>query len=272
MKETLRKIELIKRNGYSFGLGEIIEQSFNNYKKIALIQGLVIMIVIIIFTVVIGSVAGIAIGVGTLTEYFTDYNVNDVTSVTLLINFAVSVIAAGIFAPFTAGLLKMAHEAEENRSVEFSAVFDYYKSSYLKNLFLSGVLISLFLSGFSTLIGLLSQSYSIGILSIGLSIISFILNVTVPILTIFAIPLIIFGNLSATEAVMGSITVAISKFWYILVIVFLFGICAILGFFGFCIGIFFTIPILYSAIYIMYRTAIGIDEKTELDEIGVTKY
>ncbi len=270
MKETLQKIENIKENGYYLGFGEVVEQTINNFKKTALIQGVVLLVVLIIFTIVAGSVAGLAYGLGSITEYFTDIAVNEVSTVALLVQFGVSVIAAGIAAPFTAGLLKMAHNAEENRQVEFSTVFDYYKSTYIKDLFLTGILISLFLSGLGTVINLVIQSYPSGPLFIFLIIFSFLLNVLVPILTIFAIPLVVFGNLSATEAIKGSIVVTKQKFWTILALSLVLGICALLGFFGFCIGIFFTIPLLYSAIYIMYRTAIGIEEKTDLDEIGIT--
>lgn len=268
MKQTLQRIEAIKNNGFSFSFGEIIEQSFTNYKKIALMQGLVVLVVIIVFTVVIGSVAGLAVGVGALTKYFTDIEVNEVTSVALLINFVVTVIGAGIAAPFTAGLLKMAHEAEQNRAVEFSTVFEYYKSSYFKDLFISGLIISTISAGISTIISLVNQDFNGYFVFIGLSVISAIVNISVPILTIFTVPLIVFGEMSASDAIKGSLIITKSKFWIILFVLAVFIVCALLGLFAFCIGIFFTIPLIYSSMYIMYRTVFGIDEKNELEDIG----
>ena len=270
MKETLHnKIENIKNNGYRLEFGQVIEQTFSNYKKIALIQGLILLVILIIFTVVIGSVAGLAFGLGSLTEYFTDYDVNKVTSVALLINFGVSVVAAGLLAPFTAGLIKMAHSAETNTELDFSAVFIYYKSSYFKELFIVGILVSLFISGIDTAIGLLVQGYVDGFAAKTLSLLSGLTNITVTILTLFTIPLVIFENASATDAIKGSIEITKQKFWTILGVEFVIIVCAILGVFGFCIGLFFTIPLLYSGIYIMYRTAVGIEEKNDLDEIGI---
>jgi len=270
MKQTLQRIENIKKNGFYFSFGELIEQSFANYKKIALIQGLVLLVIIIIFTVVVGSIAGLALGIGTITEYFTDIDVNKVSSIALIVNFAVTVIASGIGAPFTAGLLKMAHEAEENRTVEFSTVFEYYKTTYFKDLFLTGILISAFTAGFGTIISLLTKEYSTGAIYYGISSISAIINIIVPIVTIFAIPLIVFGNLSATAAIQASISVAKTKFWTILFLLLVSIVFTFLGIFAFCIGIFFTIPLVYSAMYIMYRTAFGIEEKSEMDDIGNT--
>jgi hypothetical protein len=270
MKQTLQRIENIKKNGFYFSFGELLEQTFNNYKKIALVQGLVLLVVIIIFTVVVGSVAGIALGIGTITQYFTDIEVNEVTSVSLIVNFAVTVVAAGIGAPFTAGLLKMAHEAEENRNVEFSIVFDYYKSIYFKDLFIAGIVISTFSSGFSTIISLLTQEFTSGVSFYVLTLVSGILNIVIPILTIFAVPLIVFGNLTSGQAIKKSIEIARTKFWTILLVLLVLLICAFVGLFAFCIGIFFTIPLIYSGIYIMYRTSIGIVKKSEMDDIGMT--
>ncbi len=270
MKESLQnKLANIRKHGYQLDFGQVIEQTFANYKKLALIQGLILLVILIIFTVVIGSVAGLAFGVGNLTQYFTDYNVNDITSVVLLINYAVTVAAAALAAPFTAGLIKMAHNVEEKIDLEFSTVFEYYKSGYFKELFTVGLLVSLFAAGIDTAIGLLVQGYVDGFAAIGLRILSGIINITVSLLTLFALPLVIFENASATDAIKGSIEIIKQKFWTILALELIVIVCAILGFFGCCVGLFFTIPLIYSAIYIMYRTAVGMNEEHEIDEIGI---
>jgi uncharacterized protein (DUF58 family) len=41
-----------------------------------------------------------------------------------------------------------------------------------------------------------------------------------------------------------------------------------LGLFGFCIGLFFTWPFLYSMEYSLYNSIIGIDYTSEIDELG----
>jgi hypothetical protein len=43
---------------------------------------------------------------------------------------------------------------------------------------------------------------------------------------------------------------------------------SMLGFLAFCLGIFFTLPFLYSTYYAIYDQAIGFDDKSEIEEIG----
>ena len=266
MKETLLRIEKIKQEGFYFGFGEIFDQTIQNYKKIVWIQGLVMLVVILLFTVVIGSVAGLAVGLGSLTEYVTDMQVNGVGTVALLVQLLVSIVGAGIAAPFTAGLLKMAHLAEQDKEFGFSTAFDYYKSTYLKELFLCGIYVAIVTSGLATIVAILSESYDV--LKLPLGIFNGIFSVVAPILTIFSIPLIVFGNLPAVEAIQGSIVASKQKFWIILLLFIVFIVCLFFSIFAFCIGIFFAIPLAYSLEYIMYKTAFGINEKSELDEIG----
>lgn len=267
MNKTLQRLEDIRLNGFYFGFGEIFDQTFQNYKKTFGVQGLVLLVIILLFTVVIGSVAGLAFGVGEITEYFTDMKVNGIGSVALIVQLIVSVIGAGLTTPFTAGLLKMSHLAEENKEFGFSTAFEYYKSTYFKELFLAGIYMGTFLSGLSTITNLAATGNDN--LEIVANIINFIFQVVFPILAVFTIQLIIFGNLPAIEALKASIIVAKTKFWTILFLFLVVGICACLGIFGLCLGIFFTFPVIYSLEYIMYRTAFGIEDEHELDQIGI---
>ncbi|MEO0060191.1 MAG: hypothetical protein RLZZ312_1838 [Bacteroidota bacterium] len=269
MKETLLKIEKIKQEGFYFGFGEIFDQTIQNYKKIIWVQGFVILLIILLFTVVIGSVAGLAVGVGSLTEYFTEMQVNGVGTVALLVQLLVGIIGAGIAAPFTAGLLKMAHLAEQDKDFGFSTAFDYYKSPYLKELFLCGIYVAIVTSGLATIVAILSESYSF--LKTPLGIFNVVFSIVAPILTIFSIPLVVFGNLSAVNAIQGSVAAAKQKFWTILLLGIIFLVCLCFSIFAFCIGIFFAIPLAYSLEYIMYKTAFGINDKSELDDIGLNQ-
>ena len=142
-KNTKAQIELMKTQGFSFDFGEIFEQTLQNYKKIALIQGLVLLVILVLFTVLIGSVAAAAMGLGEITQYLTDVNVNGQSTAALLIQLVVSVIGAGITSAFTAGLLNMAHLAEEGKEFGFGTAFEYYKSAFFKDLFLVGIYIAL---------------------------------------------------------------------------------------------------------------------------------
>jgi hypothetical protein len=270
MNTTTNKLKEIKQYNYPLDFGEVFTKAFENYKKIALITGSIILILIIAFTVLLGSLAGILFGIGNLTKFFTDYNPNNNLSLLLIINLFVGVIGAALVAPLTAGLLKIAHLAESNQEFSFSTAFDYYKSSYLKDLFLATIIINLFSSGLSTLLSLIEMYFSESEYSFILKLLTVLLAIFTPLFTFLTIPLIIFGNLPAFEAIKGSILLVRKNFFTVLFLMIVGVLFSCIGIFGFCLGIFFTLPFLYSLEYIIYRNAINIKEESEIDEIGTS--
>ena len=272
MNSTTKKLLEIKQYGYSLDFGEVFGQAFENYKKIALIVGSIILVLIISFTVLVGGFAGILFGIGSITEFFTDYNLQSNSTVLLLVNLFASVIGAALIAPLTAGLLKISHLAENNKEFNFSTAFDYYKSKYLKDLFIATIIISLFTSGFSTLLTLLEMYFPDSGLNFALKLSTIFLAILAPLFTFLTIPLIIFGDIPATEAIKGSILLVRKNFWIILFLMIVGGIFSFIGIFGFCLGIFFTLPFLYSLEYIIYRNVVDIEEHSEIDEIGTLDF
>lgn len=272
MKPTLQKIQDIKNHGYHLDFGETISQTFENYKKVALLSGAVILLLSIVIGVIAGGVAILFFGLSDFAQTMTEYNAGNYSSVGLITNLVVSVIAAGLLAPIYAGLVQIAHNAETNVDFDFSTAFTHYKGKYFKDVFLATVLITFFSSGLSTLMQLLDLHFYDPTLTVIVGIVSFIVAALTPVFTFLTVPLILFGGLNATEAIGGSIKLVAKKFWVILALLLVFGICALLGLFALCIGIFFTIPIFYCAQYIIYRNAIPMEENDELDEIGSFKY
>jgi hypothetical protein len=262
------KLKLASPNQNDFEFGKIIEDTFENFKKIVLLQGLVFLLVVVLFSIVIGSIAGLAFGIGALTEYFTDLQINGISELELIIRYGTNVIGAGISAPFTAGMLKMCSDAYFGQEVKFSTAFEYYRSTYFKNLFVTGIIISAVVSGITTVFALLTEHYLSGALKSFLVFFSFIFNIVAYILTVFAIPLVVFGNLDPKNAIHTSIDVAKQKFWTIFVLLLVIGVCTLLGFFAFCIGIVFTLTLVNSLIFTMYNTAIGVEEVSEINDIG----
>lgn len=268
MKITLQRLEEIKRNGYLLDLGNAINEIFENYKKIALLCGAVILLVAVVAIVVFGGFAAMFVGVAALTETFTNFSEGTAMSSTFLIlNLVGSVIIAGLFAPISAGFIQMAHNAAHNDDFDFGTAFSHYKSQHFKDLFLAAAFIALVGSGFSTFIQILTLNNPDGFLIIGTGI-GWLISVLVPIFMLASVPLIIFGKLSALEAIKGSFTIVSKNFWTILLLSIVFSIFAMLGLVAICIGIVFTIPIYYSMQYVIYKTAMPIEETNELDEIG----
>lgn len=268
MKSTLQRLEEIKSNGYRLDLGEAINDIFANYKKIAVLGGAVLLLLFVAALVVSGGIAMVFMGMDSFTQSMTDYSVAMLSSTGLIINLVVSIIGAGLLAPVFAGLVQMAHNASINEDFDFGTAFMHYKSVYFKELFFASIIVSLVGSGLTTLLQILHLSNPSSLLNVAIIVIS----VAIPLLTLVMIPLIIFGNLKATDAIKGSIIIVSKNFWIILLLIIIIIVFVFLGIIALCIGIIFTIPAWYSMIYIIYKAAIPVEQKNELDEIGQRFY
>ena len=95
-----------------------------------------------------------------------------------------------------------------------------------------------------------------------------IISILVSFFTILTIPLIIFSDLKAFEAITMSIKL-VAKRPFILLALFIVALLFVsLGIFALCIGILFTIPFMFSLYYVIYKSIIPIENTDELDEIG----
>lgn len=272
MKTTLQKLEEIKQSNYRLDLGEAINDIFNNYKNIALLGGTVILVVSLAALVIVGGIAAVFVGAASFTETITEYTEGTFTSSFLIINLIATVVAAGLFAPVTAGILQMAHNSATNEEFDFSTAFMHYKSVYFKEIFLAAVLITLISSGISTGIEIIKLSDPLSTSALILSGVGGLLSGLISFFALLMVPLIIFGKLNAIDAIKGSFLLVYKKFWLILLLSIVYGIFAMLGLFGLCIGILFTYPVIYSLQYIIYTSALPIETNDELDEIGDQRF
>lgn len=266
MKATIEKIEQIREHGYKLDFGEVLEQTFVNYKKIILISTLVIFVFSCMIFGVILAISLAFAGIDSYSKILTGYQSGDISTTALIVQILVTVIASAIMAPLTAGLLKIAHLAHHNKEFTFSTAFDHYKSKYVKDIIVSTVIISFASQAIATIFNLLTLSNND--FSWLFSTIVTVIGLLISLFTYLVIPMIIFGDLSAAEAIKSSITVVSKRFWIILALLIVSVICVFLGLFGFCLGILFTVPILFSLQYTIYRNAIGVEEIDEIDEIG----
>lgn len=252
MENVKEKITAIQNNGYEIDFGTIFNKAIENYKKIALIAGLTF----ILFSIVIGAlfIGGYAAfwGFSTITENISQLEPKNFSGTTVLIYTLSISIFAGITSPFSAGILKMAFNASKNEEFSVSTAFDYYKSNSLKDLFLATTIVSIFSLGISTVLE-----------SLGIRFVGAILSYIISFFNFLTIPLIIFGKLPTFEAIKGSFTIVSKQVFVLLALLIVSTIMACLGLIGFCIGIFFTFPFMYSMYFIIYNEIIGIDEENE---------
>lgn len=253
MKTTQEKIEDIKKNGYQIDFGDVFNHAFENYKKIALYAGLMIFV----FAVLIGILGGVTI---LFTFGFSAFNpkmlenlqFENLSGTQLVTYLIVSVIVTCLFTPFFAGLIKMAHSAEKDEEFHVSTVFQYYKSPYFQEIILASLIISICTSVLSEVL-----NYS------GLKLVGGLVTFAVSFFTFLTIPLIIFGKLKALEAIKSSIIIISKQPLVLLGLVIVSSIGALVGFIGCCIGVFFTMPFVYSTYYAIYSAIIGFDEEND---------
>jgi len=263
MKSTLDQIEDIKKNGYTIDFGSTFNYAFENYKKIALYSGLIILVFSVIMAVLAMGLAVTFYGVAAISKDFILNLENQKLSYLeqLLSIGAVSLFAA-LLAPFGAGFLKMADCADKDEEFNVSTMFTYYKAPYFAQLFIMALII-----------GLVSNAISAVIESFGIVLLGNAISIFISFFTFIAIPLVVFGNLSAVDAIKGSLIV-VSKNPLLIFALFITGIIgSIVGIFGCCIGVLFTIVFNTSVTYATYFSIFTEEEQKDvIDSIGQSDF
>lgn len=254
MQNVNEKIAAIQEHGYEIDFSTIFNKAIENYKKIALIAGLAFIVFGAIISIFfLGGFAAIW-GFSTITENMSQLEPKNFSGTTVLIYTLSISIFTGICAPFSAGILKMAYNAGKNEEFSLATAFEYYKTSYFKNLFIATTVVSIFSLGISTVLE-----------SSGIRFVGTVLSYIISFLNFLTIPLIIFGKLSAFESIKGSFIIVSKQVFVLLGLLIVSTIMTCLGLIGFCIGIVFTLPFMYSMYFVIYNEIIGIDEKSELE-------
>lgn len=258
MITTLQKLETIKNEGYTLDFGDVFSNGFEIYKKMFLNAGIAFLILAVVFTSLFMGIIAAVFGFTDFASQMTKFNIANFSVVGVLVYLLVTVIVTGFMAPFSAGILKMAYCAVKNEPFSLSTAFEYYKSHYFKDLFIAAIIITFFSVGINSVL-----EYS------GIKFFGVLVAYLISFFTFLTIPLIIFGNLTATQAIQNSILLVTKKpivIGGLLIVTF---IVAMFGIMGFCIGIFFTLPLIYAVHFAIYDAIIGIDKSSELDQIGL---
>ncbi|HOZ75495.1 MAG TPA: hypothetical protein PLS51_13095 [Flavobacterium sp.] len=253
------RIEEIRRQGYYVDFGDVFNQSYANFKKIALNAGLVFILLVLMLGIFMFGLGLVGVGLSSFATGITNLDFSGFSTVGLLIYFFAVVLVSGLAAPINAGIINMAYLAAHNREFSVSTAFGYYQSNYFKELFVVAVL--------STFLNLV---VNFALESVGYAFLGQIFNYLVAFFLMLSTPLIIFGEVKAIESIKLSILIVSKQFFILLGLAIVSVIFCCLGIFGLCIGIFFTIPFLHATTYSIYDNIIGTQGGDELDEIGTT--
>ncbi len=257
MSNNFTRIENVLNNGYELEFGTVLDKAFNNFKKIFGVAGLgLIVITIFIFAIMMALIA-VFYGFSDIATSFTKMNPNFLHGTQLYVFLFITIIGSALFSPINAGFIRMAYLADKGEHFGLETLFYYFKTKYFKDIFIATILISLI-----TVISseLLKQ--------VGFNIIGLLLTYFVYFLTFLTIPLIIFSDLDAIKAINYSIKLVLKNPLLILGLLIVAAILSMLGFIAFCIGVFFSLPMIYSMYYCIYNEILPINHSKELDEIG----
>lgn len=247
--------------------GEALEQTFNTWKKIALLTGGILILLGIVGATIYGGLFVLIFGTTNIAQELVNMQSLDNQTPLMVLTLIFTVIVAALFTPITAGLIQIAHNADSGEDYSFNTAFEHFKSVHLKDLILSAVIINLASQGLSIVGQLLAtQTDSVSTFIAGT------LSTLLSLLTFISIPFIIFGKLDAIEAIKASISVCGRKFFTVLFLIIVVGIIALLGVLGLCIGIFFTMSLINALQYNIYKLAVGIENVDELSQIGEDSY
>ena len=259
MKSTLNQIGDIKNHGYNLDFSDVFNHAFENYKKIALYAGLILLVFGFLAALIFGSTIGAIFGIGKLSnDYILNFKLENLSQLYLVYYIGATALMSSLVAPFTAGFLKMAECADKDEEFNVSTIFTYYKTKHFAQIFIATILITL-----------INNSISVFLEISNFKSLAFIISLLIPYFTFLTIPLIIFGNLRALDAIKSSFIIITKQPLVLLGLMLMIIVAVIIGFFGCCIGVLFTIPFSYSMSFAIYDAILGVDKKEDsIDSIG----
>lgn len=255
---TANQIENIKNNGYELDFSLVFTHAIENYKKIALYAGLILLVFTIIavflFLGIYAAIYGISSLSGNLIQEVSQLKL---TGLALVGSVVAQILVSSLLSPIGAGYYKMADCAENNEEFNVSTMFSYYKSEYFAPIFIATLIITSFTLTIATLLE-----------QVGMVAVTSFFSMAISFITFLTIPLIIFGDLKAIDAIKGSFIIISKQPLVLIGLIVTAFLGSLLGIFAFCLGIFFTIPFNYSMTYAIYKAIITKNIIDPIDTIG----
>ncbi len=253
------KLQHALQYGYQLDFGTVIEKSFDQFKKTWAIGGVAILLIFIVIGLFTAGAMGMLIGFSSLTNpvLLAEIDFSEYELVSLILYAIILAFASGISSPMNAGLIQLIHEAKIGNALSLGVVFQHYKSSKFKDLFIAGLIIG----SVNSLISVLLQYY-------GAESFSGIFSYLVSYFTFLFTPIILFNNKNGVDAISDSIQLVLKQPWVILGLLIVAILFILLGLFAICIGIIFTSVFYYCVVYQIYDAIAPVEEKNWIEEIG----
>ena len=251
MKNIFKRLQQIDAEGLEINTRNIIDESYKLYTKIVVKSGLVLLLVAMA-AAIIGSIVistNFENPEETLKSLVTINPLNFALDELLIYIIALSTVTA-IGSILTAGMIQMAADAAKDKTVKMATAFKFFNKKHGLYIFIAHLLISFVFTSISFLL-----QYS------ELSLVSLALNWIINSLTALVTPLLIFGNLSVTQAFKYSAQIVNKKPLTIIFLLIWNSFLASAGVLFFIVGIFFTLPYLFCVHLALYKQTVGLEEE-----------
>jgi hypothetical protein len=256
---TNKRIDEKIENGYQLDLGQIIDNSFEIFKKIVWTAGFGYLLVGLVMTLFV--ILGISLLDAGQIDYFEEIAAEISEDPAFLeknpnlMSYYMSIIIGFtlLFVPLNAGFLNLCHLAKTNQKFTVLNIFDFYKIKYIKDLIIGTLIMSL-----------ISVAVSSALEMANLKIVAFVIQVSLSLFTVLFMPLVIYGQQSFLNAIIKSAKLVVKSPFTILGAIIIAVIFALLGFIGLCIGILFTISYVNCIYYSLYESIIGFEEEPKI--------
>jgi len=252
---SAKKSEFYRYKTYTFS--EIFESAFEIYKKIFPSAGLIVFLFAVIQIVVSSSIQILFFGISIFSQDIENF---DYQSTSLLAQFGAtfsSALLAGLTSPMIASIFLLCKNYLETNEQPKLNVFEYYNPPYFKKIFLFGFSYTLL----NELIILLFRQLDIEIYA-------FLPIALISLFTTFVIPMIVLRDLDISKSMTLSFDIVKNQPLNLILLLIVSSLFSILGIFALCVGIFFTVPLIYIVIFSVYNHQFPIQKTHEIDEIG----
>lgn len=248
MDNTKQRLKDIAENGLNLQMNNVMSEAFAYYKKIVIPASAALMLLTFLASIGFSSILLKMYGEDTeaVLEQLQTFSPMNLPLDQIYIYLLVMTGLTAFSSILMAGFLEMAANAYKGKRSSLFLAFKYFINVKGLYLLIIHFVVSIVLS---TIVFFLQME--------GLGMVAMAINWLVNALIVFVTPLIIFGNLSPIQAVKNSVMV-VNKQPFTIILILLFSYFVVgAGLFFFLVGVFFTIPFLFSVCFALYRQAIG---------------
>lgn len=238
------------RNAPDLNFGDILNDAIELFKKVWLKGFLVILIILIVGVCLnfIFQAIGLAVDPSILMEGVTIDSLVKFYSQNALYSLPQTILASTLMIVMLAGFYRICKQTVQGENQQ-DDYFYYFKKAYFSKALMLGIVYAIIQALAQTLF-LIPYIY-----------------VLVP-LSYFSIVFANNPDLSETEIFKLSFALGNKKWLITFGTMFVCGILAMLGAIACIIGIVFTFSIAYLPVFLIYKDAIGFDDRNEIDLIG----